>query len=78
MERGLSYGINDETLIHFLAALAPEPTAFSIKSELMKDHNRNPHNDSYKPKLRSEEEIICDLRYQRAQQMLEAYKRRKT
>jgi hypothetical protein len=40
--------------------------------ERMKDRNRNPHNDSYKPPIRSDMEIRCALAYEYASAMLKA------
>jgi hypothetical protein len=41
-----------------------EPSKQDIDMEVTRDRNKNPHNDSYKPRLRSYHEIIRDLKKQ--------------
>jgi hypothetical protein len=62
-QRGMS-------LRDYFAAQAPEPSIEDITREQSIDRGKNPHNDSYKPRLREREEIICFLRYKRADAML--------
>lgn len=47
----------------YFAAHAPQPTEADIQMQSDFDRTRNPHNDHYKPPLRSRLEIIADLRY---------------
>jgi hypothetical protein len=56
----------------YFAIRAPEPTKDRMDLERMKDRNRNPHNDSYKPPIRSDMEIRCALAYEYASAMLKA------
>jgi hypothetical protein len=60
------------TLRDYFAIRAPEPTKDRMDLERMKDRNRNPHNDSYKPPIRSDMEIRCALAYEYASAMLKA------
>jgi hypothetical protein len=53
----------EEYLDLFLAVLAPPPDKSLIDMEQTRDMNNNPHNDHYKPKRRSREEIECELRH---------------
>ena len=39
-----------------------QPSKEAFDMEVTRDRNKNPHNDSYKPKLRSAAEIVNDLR----------------
>lgn len=39
-----------------------EPSESDIDIQIKTDRAKNPHNDSYKPKLRSRTEIILDLK----------------
>lgn len=61
-----------ETLLDLFAIFAPEPARDVIIREMEKDRLANPHNDSYKPRRRSEAEVIAELKYQYASHMLEA------
>ena len=54
------------------AALAPAPTKEQIESESRQDRLKNPHNDSYKPRLRDYGEVIADIRYRHADYMMAA------
>ena len=47
----------------YFAIHAPEPIDEDIATQQRYDRGRNPHNDSYKPPLRSREQIIAYLRY---------------
>jgi len=64
------------SLRQFLAMHAPMPSDSRMNSENTRDHNLNPHNDYYKPKLRSQLEIEACLRYEWADAMIkmESYK----
>lgn len=66
---GMSPGM---TLRDYFAIHAPKPEQSDIDLERQRDRNRNPHNDPYKPKLRSVMEIVSDLRFQFADSMLAA------
>lgn len=44
------------------ASLAPVPSLEYIQQQARIDRNRNPHNDSYHPPLRSDQEIIADYK----------------
>lgn len=59
------------TLRDWFAGIAPEPTPDAIATQQGIDRGRNPHNDSYKPALRSRDQIIAALRYAYADAMLE-------
>jgi len=41
---------------------APMPTDAQIQAQHTIDIQQNPHNDSYKPAIRSTDEIIIDLK----------------
>jgi hypothetical protein len=60
------------SLRDWFAAMAPKPPRWRIKLESNMDRSRNPHNDSYKPKIRGEFEIEADLRFEFADAMLKA------
>ncbi len=60
------------TLRDWFATFAPEPDADTVNNERSYDRARNPHNDSYKPALRSTEEIKASLRFKYADAMLAA------
>lgn len=60
------------TLRDYFAIRAPEPSKDRIEMLMHFDRNRNPYNDSHKPRLRSEVEIRCDLAYEYADAMLKA------
>lgn len=62
----------DMSLLDWFATFAPEPTKEEIEYEYNKDKLANPHNESRKPRRRSEQEIKCDLRYEYAKNMLRA------
>lgn len=62
----------DMNLLDWFATFAPEPTKEEIEYEMQQDKLKNPHNDSYKPKRRSKVEIICELRYKYANEMIKA------
>lgn len=59
------------TLRDWFAGIAPEPTPDAIATQQGIDRGRNPYNDSYKPALRSRDQIIAALRYAYADAMLE-------
>lgn len=58
------------TLRDWFATFAPQPNDDTIALHERGDRERNPHNDSYKPKLRSRAEIVAGLRYAFADAML--------
>lgn len=62
--------IGDLTVLDVFAVLLPEPAKELVDLERNKDIARNPHNDSYKPKRRSDLEIKCQLRYAYAKAMM--------
>ena len=57
-------------LLDYFACHGPEPKEADIKREVLRDKQRNPHNEPGKPKLRDEIEIRCQLRYKWAHQMM--------
>lgn len=61
--------LNELRLIDVFAMLAPEPTKDDIRVEMERDRLANPHNDSYKPRRRSEREVVAQLKYRYAQAM---------
>jgi hypothetical protein len=63
------------TIRDWFATFVPTPTRSQIEMQMTRDRNRNPHNDDYKPPLRSREEIIADLRYEFADAMIRARNR---
>ena len=58
------------TLRDWFAGQAPEPSVDYIAMQKAHDKNLNPHNDSYKPPLRTELEIRAAYRYDYADSML--------
>lgn len=59
------------TLRDHFAIHAPQPSEEDIKMQQTFDQQRNPHNDGPpRPKRRSRVEIVCDLRYEFADQMI--------
>lgn len=56
----------------YFAIRAPEPTKETMDMERLRDRNRNPYNDSYKPPIRSDMEIRCALAYEYADAMIKA------
>ncbi len=62
-----SYGM---TLRDWFAGTAPTPADDDVELQERLDRNRNPHNDSHKPRIRSRAEIIASLRYAYADAML--------
>ena len=48
----------------------PYPTEERIAAECSCDRALNPHNDSHKPKLRTRAEIVSDLAYRFADDVL--------
>lgn len=63
------------TLRDWFATFAPRPERAMIEMHMKFDQNRNPHNDSHKPPLRSKTEIIACLRYEYADAMIRARSR---
>ena len=63
------------SLREYFAIHAPEPSQEVISFIETADRLVNPHNDPYKPKRRSKLEIICDLRFAYADEMLLARRR---
>ena len=55
--------LNDMTLRDYFAVHAPTPSNEMIEQEMRCDRNRNPHNESHKPPLRSRTEIEVCLKY---------------
>lgn len=68
----ISYEQGGMDLRDYFAIRAPLPTESMMQMEAMRDKNRNPYNESHKPKLRSNYEIMADLAYEYADAMLEA------
>ena len=62
------------TLRDYFATRAPMPDGETVAGQRLYDKNRNPYNESHKPKLRDTYEIIADLAYEYADAMLEARK----
>lgn len=62
----------------YIAIHLPEPKEEYIQQQMELDKLRNPHNDSYKPRRRGRLEVICDLRFAYADEMLNAAKRERT
>lgn len=60
------------SLRDYFAAKAPAASQDWIDSQMGLDRARNPHNDSYKPRLRSEIEIRAAWAFQWADAMLKA------
>ena len=58
------------SLRDWFATHAPPPDGEVIMSQRTIDHRRNPHNDAYKPHLRSDDEIKAYLAYRYADAML--------
>jgi hypothetical protein len=58
------------TLRDHFAIHAPSPPVDYVEMQMRFDRNRNPYNDSYKPPLRTSEEILAEWRYQWADLML--------
>ena len=54
--------LNNQQFLIWLACIARAPTKEAIDFEIRRDNGLNPHNDSHKPRIRSELEIECDLR----------------
>lgn len=67
---GMTKVVEDLTIVDFFAALLPEPTKEQVEHEMHMDIARNPHNDSWHPKRRTDLEIKCQLRYQYANMMM--------
>lgn len=62
----------DWTLRDWFAAHAPVPDTDRMATERALDRGRNPHNDSHKPAIRSDNEIKAELAYRYADCMLVA------
>lgn len=60
------------SLRDWFATFAPEPPDSWMKMWRQNDRDRNPHNDSYKPKIRSDEELRATYKYQYADAMIAA------
>lgn len=58
------------TLRDWFAAFAPPPRTYMIEMLERSDRLKNPHNDSYKSKIRSRTEITAALRYEYADAMI--------
>lgn len=54
----------------YLVQSAPEPTQEQVGQQMHRDKQRNPHNDSHKPKLRDSLEIVVDYKLEFANMML--------
>lgn len=48
----------------------PMPSKEQMDTEAMLDRQKNPHNDNYKPELRSPTQIVSDLSYKFADAVL--------
>lgn len=64
----------DISLRDYFAIHAPEPSDEKVRFEMTKDKNANPHNDSYRPRIRQRLEILVQLRYEFADEMLKQSK----
>lgn len=60
------------TLRDYFAIHAPSPEPWWLELNRQRDRSRNPHNDSYKPPIRSEMELNTSWRYEYADAMLAA------
>jgi len=65
------------TLRDWFAGQALSHDEQRIATEMGIDRARNPHNDSYKPRIRSRYEIIAKLNYEYADAMLLARQQEK-
>jgi hypothetical protein len=63
------------TLRDYFAAHAPQPSVSDIEKQYMFDKANNPYNEPHRPKLRDTVEIVADLRYRYADNMLAARRR---
>jgi hypothetical protein len=61
---------NGMNLRDWFAGQAPEPSKDWIDLHHSIDRSRNPHNDSYKPRIRETIEIIASYKYAYADAML--------
>lgn len=57
---------------YFLCHSTYEPSSKEIALEETRDRNRNPHNDFGKPKRRSLDEIIAELKLKKVDALLAA------
>jgi hypothetical protein len=57
-------------LEYFLANSPWEPDKSDIDAEIARDRNKNPHNDSHKPRIRGYAEIVIDLKINNALSIL--------
>lgn len=64
--------MDDITLRDWFAINSPAPSKEDVEYEMTRDRNFNPHNDTYKPRLRSKKDIECEIRYKWADLMLAA------
>lgn len=64
------YGAEGQSLRDYFAIRGPEPTATHITTAQAKDKAVNPTNAANKPKWRTVEEIVADLRYAYADTMI--------
>ena len=61
---------SDDTWLKLFAMNAPSPTDNEISLQMKFDINKNPHNDDYKPKRRTADEIIAEYKFKYARAML--------
>ncbi len=64
-----------DDIIALAAVHAPSPTESTISLLGQSDRNKNPHNDSHKPPLRSREEIIADCKIEFGRMFLQRLER---
>ena len=69
------YGLDTREEIEFFQmrnalAVAHTPTKDDVDLARVRDRNANPHNDSYKPRLRDEAELHSDIRFRYADRVL--------
>lgn len=69
---GLREGSDGMTLRDWFAGVLSQPSEEAVQTQQSLDRGRNPHNDSYKPALRTRDQIVAELRYQQADAMLAA------
>lgn len=57
-------------LLLLIATMTPNPSDETITSEMRYDKMRNPHNDHFKPELRSSDQIIADYKLKMARTLI--------
>lgn len=68
--------MKEASIFEILFVNAPEPSKEAIRLSMQMDQQKNPHNDSYKPALRSEQQIIADYKFDYAQAMVRRFNER--